>query len=376
MPPEPESFTLGVEEEYQIIDATTRELCAKSQSILPLAQQILGDAVQPELKRSQIEIATPVCETLTDVRTELQRSRGAVIAAAAESGNQIAAAGTHPFSHWQAQPLMPKARYEALLRDYQYLARQMVIFGCHVHVGIRDRELAIQVMNRARIWLAPLLALTTNSPFWMGEDTGYASYRTEIWGAWPISGPPQLFRSLAEYESLVQALVNTGKIEDGTKIYWDIRLSERYPTLEFRMADVCASIDEAVMLAGLIRALAQTCYEQAQQDKPFASVRPELLRVAHWQAARYGLATELIDVQSERAIPAAELIEALLTLVRPVLESRQEWDEVSLLVYRVLDQGTGADRQRQVYQQTGQLEAVVDWLVSETANGIERSAEE
>lgn len=366
-----EPFTIGVEEEYQIIHPTTRELCSRVQKVLPLAQRTLGDVVQPEAQRSQIEIATPICQTLSDVRTALSDLRREVIRAAAKDGNCIAAAGTHPFSHWQDQQITPKERYQGLLQDYQQLTRELVIFGCHVHVGLSDREAAIRVMNRTRVWLAPLLALSANSPFWLGDDTGYTSYRTQIWSRWPIAGPPIIFESLAEYNALVQALVQTGSVDDATKIYWDVRLSERFETIEFRVTDVCMRVDEAVMIAGLVRALVRTCYEQALQDKPFPRSRPELIRAAHWRAARYGLAAELIDLETERAVPAHELIEKLLVFVRPALEAQGEWDEVSSLVSETLHNGNGATRQRQAYQQAGRLEDVVDLMVAETAKGIE-----
>lgn len=188
MSPQAEDFTIGVEEEYQIINPATRELCSRVEQILPIAQKALGEDVQPEVQQSQIEIGTPICKTLADVRSELVRMRGEVIAAAAKDGNQIAAAGTHPFSSWEEQQLVPKERYQGLMRDYQQLTRELIICGCHVHVGVSDRNTAVSIMNRARVWLAPILALSASSPFWLGTDTGYASYRTEIWGRWPISG--------------------------------------------------------------------------------------------------------------------------------------------------------------------------------------------
>jgi glutamate---cysteine ligase / carboxylate-amine ligase len=366
-----EAFSMGVEEEYQIINPSNRELYARAEEILPIAQQTLGDEVQPELKRSQIEIATPVCQTLAEVRDQLNHARRSVIQAAATQGARIAAAGTHPFSHWCDQPVMPKERYQGLLEDFQQLAREMLIWGCHVHVGIRDREMAVQVMNRARYWMAPLLALTANSPFWLGADTGYDSYRTLLWSRWPMSGLPPHFDSDAEYRSLVQQFAETGCIEDATKIYWDIRLSERFPTIEFRVSDVCMTVDEAVMLAGLIRALAHTCYEEAQQQQPSPNLRPEVLRFAHWRSARYGLSAELMDGRTGRSVPAPELIQSMLEWLRPVLESHSEWVEVSGLVNKILTQGTGAARQRAVYQQTGRWEAVVDRIIMETAEGLD-----
>jgi carboxylate-amine ligase len=365
-----EEFTVGVEEEYQIINVRTRELHSRQERILNGAQDALGEQVTPELYLSQIEIGTPVCRDLSEVRNELVRLRREVIASAEREGNRIAAAGTHPFSHWEDQQLTPKARYVGIAQDYQQLAREQLIFGCHVHVGILDREAAIEVMNRSRGWLAPMLALASNSPFWLGADTGYASFRTEIWRRWPMAGTPQVFRSRAEYDRLVAALVQTESITDATRIYWDARPSARFETIEFRVTDVCMTVDEAVMIAGLARSLAQTCYAQAVSDEPVEHARPELLRAAKWRAARYGLDADLIDTEEERAVPAAELIEKFLTFVRPALEENGEWDEVSRLVRETLRRGTGATRQREAYQRSGRLEDVIDLIVAETARGI------
>lgn len=363
-------FTIGVEEEYQIINPITRELSSRVEHILPIAEKALGEDVQPEAMRSQIEIGTPICQTLADVRAELVRMRREVIAAAAEDGSQIAAAGTHPFSHWSQQQLTPKERYQGLMRDYQQLTREFVIFGCHVHVGLSDKEAATQVMNRARVWLAPLLALTANSPFWLGKDTDYASFRTEIWGRWPLSGIPNIFSSHADYEALVQALVATKSVEDATKIYWDVRLSERFPTIEFRVTDVCMTVDEAVMVAGLVRALARTCHEQACKGEPFVAARPELIRAAHWRAARYGLDAELMDISALAAVPAREMVDKFLSFVRPSLEDSGEWEEISSIVYETMQQGNGATRQREAYKRNDRLEDVVDLIVAQTAKGI------
>lgn len=366
-----EEFTLGVEEEYQIIDPNTRELSSSALSILPKAEQTLGEQVQPELRLSQIEIATPVCHTLAEVRSELQRLRREVIAAAKQNGQQIAAAGTHPFSHWKVQKITPKKRYRGLAEHYQHIAQETTICGCHVHIGIRDREIALQVMNRTRPWLAALLALSASSPFWLGEDSGYASYRTEVWSQWPMSGPPLIFESLEEYKQLVQTLVAIGMIANTTNIYWDMRISERYETVEIRVADVCSTIDEAVMLAGLVRAIVRTCYEQAKANQPFTTIRPELLRIAHWHAARHGLSENLIDVEEQRAIPAKDLIEKLLNGARPALEAEGDWEEVSTLARRTVQQGNCASRQREIYQRTKRMEDVVDLLVTETARGTD-----
>lgn len=364
-----EACFFGVEEEYQIIDPVTRELCSSAEPILLAAQKVLGSCAQHEIHLSQLEIATPICQTLSMLREELTRLRRGVIAAAAHFNKQIAASGSHPFSHWQRQSITPKERYQLLEQDFQQLVREQSIFGCHVHVGISDRSVALQVLNHARTWLSPLLALTANSPFWWGTDTGYSSYRHVMWTRWPQAGPPQVFSSMAEYEALSRALLATRCIDDLSKIYWDIRLSEHYPTIEVRLMDVCTSIDEVVMIAGLVRALIRTCYEQVVQGKEAPPVRQELLRLAHWRAARYGLDEDLVDVHSESILPARQLITNFLHFLRPALEASCDWVEVSTLVQQTMRQGIGASRQRAIFQQTGQLESVVDLIVSETAQG-------
>ncbi len=314
-----EAWTLGVEEEYQVINATSRELHPDAEHLLHRAQTSLGDDVQPELMQSQIEMATAVCVTLADVRAALIDARRTLIQAAAEHGDHLGAAGTHPFSDWRVQDTTPKPRYQGLSHDFQQLARELVIFGCHVHVSIGDRTAGLEVMNRARVWLGALLALAANSPFWQGEDTGYASFRTELWSRFPMAGPPVSFASLAEYDQLVGTLVATESIADPYNIYWDIRLPTRFPTIECRVADVCLTVDEAVMIAGLTRGLVRTCYEQWVAGGPVVAARPELLRAAHWRAARYGLEGRLIDVAAGCSVPAPQLVEQLLSFVRPAL---------------------------------------------------------
>ncbi len=369
MSPHVETFTIGVEEEYQIIDPVTRELSSDAEAVLHEARKTLGEEVQLEIHLSQIEVATPVCQTLAEVRDGLAHLRREVIAAAATQNKQIGASGSHPFSHWSRQHVTPYERYTSLEDEYQQLTREQSIFGCHVHVGLGDRELAIQVMNHMRPWLSLLLALSSNSPFWWGIDTGYASFRTEVWARWPFSGPPPFFSSLADYQSLVTSLVASGSVAEATKIYWDMRLSERFSTIEVRVMDIFMTIDDAVMAAGLIRALVRTCYEQVLQGKPSLHVRHELLRAANWRAARYGLGTQLIDPLDECPRPAEEMMQQFLLLLRPALEAHDDWEEVSTHVDRMLKEGTGAMRQRVIYQRTGNLHDVVDFIVAETAKG-------
>ena len=365
-----DDFTIGVEEEFQIIDARTRRLRPRAARILPDAQAAVGDEVTNEFYLSQIEIGTPVCRTLADVRAELVRLRRAVVAAADRAGCRIAAAGTHPFSHWDDQPLTPKPRYQGLMADYQQLGREHLIFGCHVHVGIADREAAVRVMNRVRPWLAPLAALSASSPYWLGADTGYASYRTELFGRFPTTGTPGLFASRAEFDRLVADLTAAGMIEDASKLYWDVRPSSHVETIEFRVADVCPTVDEAVAVAALCRALARTCHAADERGDPVDDARPEFLKAAAWHAARYGLDGNLVDVAARRSAPATDVVNALLAFVRPALEEAGEWDEVSGLVARTLARGNGARRHRAAFDRAGRFEDVVDLVVAETAEGL------
>jgi carboxylate-amine ligase len=368
---EADSFTIGVEEEYQIINPQTRELASQSGKLIDT-----NNAAHPpqdllyEMHRCQVEIATGICQTLADVRQELTQARRAAITAAQKHGLAIAAAGTHPFSRWQNQKVTPKDRYRNLNAELQQLIRELVIFGCHVHVGIADREAAVAVLNRARLWLPTLLSLTANSPFWLGRDTGYSSYRMELWCRLPTAGPPPQFRNYDDYRALIQRLMDLDITDDPTKIYWDIRLSERFPTVEFRVADVCSTVDEAVMFAGMVRALAQTCYQNFRDNKPYPEVRPELLKAAMWQAARYGLRGDLINFRLMQSIPATDAIQNLLALIRPALEQQGDWEFVSQQVEKILSQGNSAERQRKIYQAKGDRQAIVDYLVAQTQQGV------
>lgn len=362
-------FTLGVEEEFQIVDAETGELRPRIDRVLPEAQEALGDEVSPELHSAQVEVGTPVCQTLAEVRADLARLRGSLDEAARAVGCRIAATATHPSASWEDQRITPKARYLGMAEMYGHMARNQLISGCHVHVGIGDREVAIQTMNRVRPWLAPLLALASNSPFWMGSDTDYASYRSIVWARWPTSGPPGVFANRAEYDAVVESILATGVIPDLGMIYYDIRPSRTFDTIEFRVTDVCLSIDEAVMIAGLARALARTCAAEAMEGAPIPEVRAELLRVANWRAARSGVEDDLVDLRSARPVPAAELIGQLLEYIRPALDEHGDTDEVGALVEQTVRRGTGATRQREAFRKRESIDDVLDLILTETAAG-------
>ncbi len=362
--------TLGVEEEYQIVDAESRELRPRSRQMMPEARSLGGDEVQHELYQSQIEIATKVCGTLAEARAELVRLRRAVVEAAAKDGGRILASGTHPFSQWDDQQVTPKERYRTTALQYQQIARELIICGCHVHVAVPDKAAGVEVINRSRHWLAPLLALAANSPYWVGDDTGYASFRTQLWNRFPISGPPGAFASFEEYQELTRELVATDAIADETRIYWDMRLPTHIETVEFRVSDVCSTIDEAVMIAGLCRGLVRTTLDEAAAGVPVRPARLELLRSAHWRAARYGTEKDLVDVDTLTVVPATELIGKLLVRLRPALEDMGDWGEVSALVERTLRDGTGSRRQREAYRREGTMTGVVDFILAETVKEL------
>ena len=367
---EKEEFTVGVEEEFLLVDAESRRLRPWAEDVLPDAEGALeeGEQVDREFKLSQLETGTPACRTLDELSDEITEMRRKLMAAAERVGARIAAAGTHPFSDWREEgsEVTPDESYLGLERDYQRLAREKIICGCHVHVGISDPEAAIQVLNWVRSWLPTILAFSVNSPFWLGEDTGYGSYRTEIWRRWPTAGTPDPFGSRAEFDRLVDVLIGTGSIDDPARIHWDVRPSPRFPTLEFRVTDVCLTVDDAVMVAALVRALVRTCHAQAVKDDPPPLPRAELMRLATWRAARYGVEGDLVDVVGEQSLPAREMIRVFLDFIGPALEEHREWDVVTGLVDHVLEDGSGAARQRRAFEQAGRLEDVVDFVVEAT----------
>src|ERR1700716_878416 len=275
-------FDIGVEEEYFVVDPVTRARSPAIERVLPRARELAGDSVATEMHQVQIEVGTEVCSTLAGVRAELVRLRAGVASAAKSAGTVIAASGTHPFSDWRASDLTPKESYLRLGRDYGQIAREQLVCGCHVHVGMPGKEETIEILNRARPWLSPIRALAVNSPFWAGSDTGYDSYRSAVWLRWPMAGTPHEFASWEDYEDLVRTLEDTGSIDDPARIYWDIRPSAKFQTLEFRVTDVCMTVDETVMVAGLIRALARACHPDLLNGMPPPSVRPEVMQAGPW----------------------------------------------------------------------------------------------
>ena len=360
--------SLGVEEEFLLVDATTGALTAKSHAVVAAARDGLGSAVTGELNVCQVEFATDVCRTLAEVHDAVVRLRSGLSRAASEVGAAIAAAGTHPFSAWEDTDVnREQERYVRLEQQLQQVARETVICGCHVHVSLGDRDLEIQAMGRVEPWLPVLLALTANSPYWQGADTGYASYRLEVWRHWPTAGIPPRFASEAEFEALVEELKAAGAIADATNLYWYLRPSARFPTLEFRICDVCLTADETVAVAGLVRALAWTAARDITTGRPpVRTMHPAVLDAAVWRAARYGLSGNLVHPEVGCLRPAGAVVAALLDYVGPGLDAHDGGDHVRAVVERIVTDGTGADRQRAAFRRHGHISDVAGFVVDET----------
>jgi carboxylate-amine ligase len=370
----PPSLTLGIEEEYQIIDPETRELRSYITEILDRDHLVLGE-VKPELHQSMVEIGTKVCRTPAEVRAELVRLRGMVMQLAGERGLVIAAAGTHPFSSWITQEITPLDRYMGVREDLADLAQQLLIFGTHVHVGIEDRDFLIDAMNVARYFVPHVLTLSTSSPFWMGRETGLKSYRSIIFRNFPRTGIPPVIDSWTDYASLVDTLVRTGCVPNASKVWWDIRPNHSYPTLEFRVCDVCTRVDEAVCVAAILQAIVAKLWKLRRDNMTFRVYPTALIEENKWRAVRYGLNGRLIDLGKQQELAAGALVRELLEwFVDDVLDELGSRAEVEY-AFHILEHGTSADRQLARYRETGDLKAVVDSLIAETAEGVVDSVE-
>ncbi len=364
--------TVGVEEEYQLVHPSDGTLLSNCKEVMATlrrrgASRLTQSDIHHELYLSQIEMASSVCQSLEEVQIALQKTRELLSQAARENDCRLAAAGTNPFPFADVRKLTPSDRYRAMTQQYQQIARDLMIFGCHVHVAMEDRNLGVQVMNRCQRWLPVLQALTANSPYWDGADTGYASFRRELWAQWPMAGPPSRFDDLKGYESCVADLIRCGAIKDESYIYWDIRLPTKVPTIEFRAADVMTRIEETVGYVGLVRAMVMQAIFDERAGEPMQRVRSKVLSYSIWHAARYGTTQALIDPVTCEQVSASDMIDRVIEAHSAALRASGDRDAVDRFVQIVSSEGTGADRQRRSAGEARGMRDVVSQVVDETA---------
>ncbi|MCB9652205.1 MAG: carboxylate-amine ligase [Deltaproteobacteria bacterium] len=363
-------FTLGIEEEYQIVDPQTRELKSAISQMMDAKTPLDTVELQGELHEAVVEVATGICRNVDEAREAVIADRRAAAGIAERVGARIAAASTHPIANWQEQSISTDERYKEIVHDLQDVARANLIYGLHVHVGLPDREEAIAVFNQARYFLPHLLALSTSSPFFNGRKSGLKSTRTLIFKRLPRTGIPEAFASYGELERFVSTLVKTGCIDDARRIWWDIRPHPKFSTLEFRICDLPTQVDEVVAIAGLVQAVVAKLTKLKRKNLTFAAHPVAFIEENKWRAARYGVRGQLIDFGQQTQVPFAELVEDLLDFVDDVLDELGARSVVDT-VRRIVADGTSADRQLETYERSGQnLEAVVDQILEETMLGV------
>jgi carboxylate-amine ligase len=365
------SFSLGIEEEYQTIDPVTRDLRSHIQTeMLAQGKLRLQERVKAEMHTSVVEVGTRVCRNIDEAREDIYELRREMIKLAAEHGLRLVAGATHPFADWRTQEIYPDPRYHQVVKDLQLVARANLIFGLHVHVGIEDREAAIRIMNSIRYFLPHIMALATNSPFWLGINTGYKGYRAKVFENFPRTGIPDAFQSYSEFENYVSLLVKTNCIDNAKKIWWDIRPHPFFNTVEVRACDIPLRAEETVAIAALIQATALYLWKLHAANQDFRQYARPLLMENKFRAVRYGLDGKLIDFGRQQELPLRDLLEEYLALIDPVVDelgSREAIDGVR----KIMKTGTGADRQLKVFEESnGDLKAVVDYMAKETAEGL------
>jgi carboxylate-amine ligase len=362
-------FTVGIEEELQIIDPETRELRSHIQQILADDKMILKEQVKPELHQSIVELGTKICIDAREARQQIVTLRSELAKMAAQHGLTIASAGTHPFSHWMDQLITVHERYATIVKDMQQVARVCLTFGLHVHIGIPDREEAIDIMNQSRYFLPHLYALSVNSPFWLGQNTGLKAYRQMIFERLPRTGIPDAFESLSEYEDYLKLLVATNCIDNPKKIWWDVRLHPFFNTIEFRICDAQSRVDDTIALAALMQAIVFKLQKLRRNNVTFRSYSKRLLDENRWRAGRYGLDGKLIDFGRKCEMNERDLLHEMLGFVSAEAEELGNQAEMAH-IERIIREGTGADRQLMVWERTQDMKAVVDQIVAETNEGL------
>jgi carboxylate-amine ligase len=367
-----DQFTLGIEEEFQIVDPATHQLRSHVAEMLEEGRMLLGEQIKPEMIQSQVEVGTGICKNIQEARTDITRLRSIIASLAEKAGLRIVAASTHPISRWQDQKIFDDERYELLIEELQTVARSLLIFGLHVHVGVADRERQIHIMNASRYFLPHVLALTTSSPFWMGHNTGLKSYRSEIFKKFPRTDIPDHFDSYAGFQRYIDLLVKTGCIDNGKKIWWDARPHPFFPTIEFRVCDIPTRVDDTVAVAALFQAIVAKLYKLIDKNLGFRLYRRMLIQENKWRAVRWGLDGNMIDFGKQREVPTRDLIRELLDFVDDVVDdlgSRKEIEHI----HTILDRGSSADDQLRVFNETDDLNAVVDRLIDLTMENVPRA---
>lgn len=368
-PDKPTLFTIGIEEEFQVIDPVTRDLRSHMHQIVDGGKTLLHEQVKAEMHQSVVEVGTNVCNNVSEARKEVVYLRRMVAELAAKQGLRIAAAGTHPFSRWQEQPITDNPRYHEIVNEMQDAARSNLIFGLHVHVGIASRQQGIALMNSARYFLPHIFALSTNSPFWQGRNTGFKSYRVKVFDKFPRTGIPDYFSSAGEYDRYINLLIKTNCIDNARKVWYDLRLHPTYNTLEFRICDVPMLVDETIALTALMQALVAKLVKLMEQNLDFRQYSRALINENKWRAARYGIDGKLIDFGKEKEVAVPDLAEELLDFVDDVVDELGSRNEISY-IRQILKNGTGADRQLETYRKTSDFKQVVDHIIEETNSGI------
>jgi glutamate---cysteine ligase / carboxylate-amine ligase len=363
------TFTLGIEEEFQTIDPVTRNLRSHMSKLVEDGKITLKERVKAEMHQAVVEVGTNICHNIREAREEVTYLRKMILDLAEKQDLQVAAAGTHPFADWVDQLITPDPRYDEIIDEMRDVARGNLIFGLHVHVGIESRNEGIQIMNAVRYFLPHIYALSTNSPFWCGRNTGFKSYRSKVFDKFPRTGIPDFFSSAAEYDEYLALLVKTKCIDNGKKIWWDIRLHPFFNTIEFRMCDVPMRTDETICLAAIMQALVAKIHKLHSLNLSFRPYRRMLINENKWRAARYGIKSKLIDFGKQEEVEYNILISELLEFIDDVVDELDSRKEVEY-IHQILEMGTGADRQLAVFEETGSLNAVVDYIVSETKIGL------
>ncbi|MGC2235496.1 MAG: carboxylate-amine ligase [Pyrinomonadaceae bacterium] len=365
-----DQFTLGIEEEFQIVDPVTRELKSHVSEILDEGKMLLGEKIKPEMIQSMIEVGTGVCANIQEAREDITQLRCIISSLARQKGMAIAAASTHPFSKWSEQTIFEADRYKLLVDELQMVARSLLIFGVHVHVGIADLDRRIHIMNAARYFLPHVLAMTTSSPFWLGFNTGLKSYRSEVFKKFPRTDIPDHFESFQQFQGYVDLLTKMNCIQDGSKIWWDVRPHHLFPTLEFRICDIPTRVDDTIAVAALFQAIVAKLTILIDKNLGFRLYHRRLIQENKWRAVRYGLDGKLLDLGKQKEVPVKDLIRELLEFVDDVvddLDSRKEIEHI----HTILDRGTSADEQLKVYHESGEkFEPVVDMLIKNTMENV------